>query len=53
MAMHSGQIMKMDEVLQSKRSILPEKFEWDADMPDMPDENGLYAIPIPGVSQVL
>lgn len=53
MAMHSGQIMKMDEVLQSKRSILPEKFSWDADMPDMPDENGLYTIPIPGVSQVL
>lgn len=48
--MHSGQVMKLDEVMKSKRSILPEKFIWDAKMPDMPDENGNYAIPMPGVS---
>lgn len=53
MAMHSGQVMKLEEVIKSERSILPEEFTWDAAMPDMPDANGNYAIPIPGVAQVI
>jgi len=53
MAMHSGQIMNMDEVLKSKRSLLPKQFAWDATMPDMPDESGNYAIPMPGISKVI
>ncbi|GJM28603.1 MAG: dehydrogenase [Cyclobacteriaceae bacterium] len=53
MAMHSGQIMKLDEVLQSRRSIVPDQFTWDAVMPDMPDESGNYVIPMPGSTQVL
>lgn len=53
MAMQSGQILTMDEVLNSKRSILPSQFTWDADMPDVPDETGNYPVPMPGVSDVL
>jgi len=53
MAMHSGQVMKLDEVLKSERSILPERFTWDARMPDMPGENGNYAIPMPGQAVVI
>ncbi len=51
MAMHSGQVM--NEVLKSQRSLLPKQFAWDAQMPDMPDENGNYAIPKPGVTKVI
>lgn len=53
MAMHSGRILTLDEVLQSERSILPEKFTWDAEMPDMPDQNGNYKIAKPGITKVL
>ena len=53
MAMHSGQIMNLDDVLKSKRSLLPEKFTWDTKMPDMPDESGNYLIPMPGVTNVM
>ena len=53
MAMHSGQILTMDELLQSKRSILPQQFTWDAEMPDVPDETGNYPVPMPGVTNVL
>ena len=53
MAMHSGQIMNLDEVLQSKKSILPQKLSWDAPMPDMPGENGEYSVPVPGVTKVM
>jgi predicted dehydrogenase len=53
MAMHSGQILSLEEVLQSKRSILPDQLSWDAKMPDMPDETGNYPVPMPGVTNVL
>ena len=53
MAMHSGRILTLDEVLQSEKSILPEKFTWDAEMPDMPDQNGNYKIAKPGITKVL
>lgn len=53
MAMHSGQIMTLEEVLKSKRSLLPEQFAWDAKMPDMPDERGNYAVPMPGITNVM
>ncbi len=53
MAMQSGRIMNLEEVLQSERSLLPEKFTWDAKMPDMPDESGNYPTPKPGITNVL
>jgi myo-inositol 2-dehydrogenase / D-chiro-inositol 1-dehydrogenase len=53
MAMHSGRIMNLEEVLQSDRSILPGKFTWDAKMPDMPGEDGNYETPKPGITNVL
>ena len=53
MAMQSGRIMNLEEVLQSDRSLLPEKLSWDAKMPDMPDESGNYPTPKPGITNVL
>ncbi len=53
MAIHSGQVMTVELVLTSKRTILPERFAWDADMPDMPGPDGNYAIPMPGKTDVL
>jgi predicted dehydrogenase len=53
MAMQSGRIMNLEEVLQSERSLLPEEFTWDAKMPDMPDETGNYPTPKPGITNVL
>lgn len=53
MSIHSGQRYTIDQVLASKRSILPEEFTWDAKMPDMPGEDGNYVIPIPGKTEVI
>lgn len=53
MAMHSGQVMNLEEVLKSKKSLLPEEFTWDAKMPNVPDESGNYPIPMPGISNVM
>jgi hypothetical protein len=32
---------------------MPERYAWDANPPVMPDADGRYAIPIPGVTEVL
>jgi len=53
MAMHSGRIMTLEDVLQSEKSLLPKEFTWDAEMPDMPDANGNYTIAMPGMTKVL
>jgi myo-inositol 2-dehydrogenase / D-chiro-inositol 1-dehydrogenase len=53
MAAHSGKLLEWDDALNSELSILPSEYKWDAVMPSMPDENGDYPIPIPGVSPVL
>jgi predicted dehydrogenase len=53
MAMHSGRIMNIREVLESDKSIIPEQFSWDAKMPDEPGPDGLYHVPKPGITKVL
>ncbi|MCM4163650.1 MULTISPECIES: Gfo/Idh/MocA family protein [unclassified Arenibacter] len=53
MAIHSGQRLNLEQVLASKKTILPNEFTWDATMPDMPGKDGNYEIPIPGKTEVL
>ena len=52
MAIHSGKVITLAQVLASKRSILPKEFSWNADMPDKPQLNGNYPIPVPGKTDV-
>ena len=53
MATYSGQVIEWQDALHSNVSLLPERFAWDAPPPVLPDENGKYPVPIPGVTQVL
>ena len=53
MAIHSGQIITIEEALKSKKSILPKDFNWDVEMPSMPGPDGNYSIPMPGNSNVI
>ncbi len=53
MATYSGQVVEWDEALASERSLMPERFAFDAPPPVLPDADGRYAVPIPGVTQVL
>ena len=48
MASHSGQPVKLEEALSSELSIVPPGLTWDAKMPDEPDQNGNYTVPVPG-----
>ena len=52
MAAHSGQEMKLEDVLTSDARLGPESFSRDASMPDMPGEDGNYEVPVPGKAKV-
>jgi hypothetical protein len=53
MATYSGKVVTMEEALNSDLNLIPDTFGWDANPPVMPDSNGNYPIPVPGVSKVL
>ena len=51
MATYSGKTVTWDEVLNSDHQIMPESVDWDTTPPSLPDENGFYSIPKPGVTK--
>jgi len=53
MATYSGKIIKWDDALNSELSIMPSEFAWDAELPNQPDSDGVYSVPVPGVTKVL
>lgn len=53
MATYSGKALRWDECLNSKVDIMPKEFAWDATPPSVPDQNGFYPIPVPGVTKVV
>ncbi len=53
MATYSGRVVEWDEALASELDLMPAKYAWDADPPVMPDAEGRYAIPMPGVTRAL
>lgn len=50
MATYSGQLMEWDKVLNSGISIMPEKYDFNALPPVLPDAEGRYPVAIPGVT---
>ncbi len=53
MATYSGKVITWDEAMASNLDLMPKKLAWDADPLVLPDEEGRYEIPIPGVTKVL
>ncbi len=53
MSTYSGQIITMEDALASEVSIMPSNFSWDADPPILPNEDGFYPVPTPGVTKVI
>jgi len=52
-AVYSGKKVSWEEALNSELDLQPEEYSWDALPKSLPNENGEYAIPIPGISQAL
>jgi hypothetical protein len=53
MCTYSGQELTWDQCLNSTITYMPEKLAFDAPMPSMPDDQGFYKIPMPGITKVV
>ena len=53
MATYSGVEIKWEDAINSDNILVPDKFGWDVNPPVMPNPDGSYPIPIPGVTKVL
>lgn len=53
MATYSGQTIEWDDAINSKIDLSPAKYDWNANPQPMPDADGRYPIPVPGVTQVV
>ena len=53
MATYSGQTIEWEDAINSTIDLSPAKYDWNANPQVMPDENGYYAIPVPGVTKVV
>jgi predicted dehydrogenase len=53
LATYSGQVVTWDEAMGSTRSLMPERYAWDAEPPVVPDAEGRYPVPVPGKTPVL
>jgi len=51
MATYSGKTISWDEALNSDHHLMPAQVDWNTTPPSLPDENGHYAIPTPGVTK--
>jgi myo-inositol 2-dehydrogenase/D-chiro-inositol 1-dehydrogenase len=53
MATYSGQIIEWKDAINSKISLAPEEFSFHATPRSVPDGNGYYAHPVPGLTRVI
>ena len=51
MATYSGIEVKWDNALASNMRLVPDELSWDANPPVMPDADGNYPVPVPGVTK--
>lgn len=53
MATYSGNVVEWDQALASNVSLMPERYAFDADPPVLPDAQGRYPVPVPGMTPVI
>jgi predicted dehydrogenase len=53
MATYSGVEIHWEDALNSDIKLVPDTFSWDADPPVLPDNEGFYPVPVPGVTKVI
>jgi predicted dehydrogenase len=51
MATYSGDEVNWRDAIESKVSLVPSRYAWDANPPVLPGPDGAYPVPIPGVTK--
>ncbi|MDB5299892.1 MAG: iolG 3 [Phycisphaerales bacterium] len=50
MCTYSGQVIKWNDAINAKESVMPKAYSFDAAPPTLPDADGRYSIAMPGVA---
>lgn len=53
MATYSGQVLSWDEALATDLELVPDLISFNDQAPVLPDENGNYPVPVPGVTKYI
>jgi myo-inositol 2-dehydrogenase / D-chiro-inositol 1-dehydrogenase len=53
MCTYSGKEIKWDDAIHSNISLAPDEFSFDATPKSLPDADGLYQVPMPGITKVV
>lgn len=52
-ATYTGQTITREDILKSEEVLVPDNMTWDSTPPVLPDENGNYPVPVPGVTRLV
>lgn len=53
MATYTGKKITLEQAMNSKLHLMPDKVTWDTTPPSIPDSNGYYPIPTPGKTKMI
>lgn len=53
MATYTGKTVSWDDAINSQKVLVPDNITWDTKPPVLPDENGNYPVPTPGVTELI
>ena len=53
MATYTGKAITWDQAVNSKEDLTPEEYAWGANPPILPNEDGIYPIAVPGVTEFI
>ncbi|MEX0315187.1 MAG: dehydrogenase, partial [Allomuricauda sp.] len=51
MATYSGDIITWDQALNSPLQLVPDNMDWNSTAPTLPDADGKYKVPVPGITK--
>lgn len=53
MATYTGGVIQWEDAIKAPQDLMPKQFDWNAQPPTLPDENGFYPIAMPGSTKVV
>jgi predicted dehydrogenase len=53
MATYTGQLITLEDAMNSKELLVSDDLDWDSNPPVMPDADGNYPVPVPGVTTLV
>ena len=53
MATYTGKKITWEEMMNSEENLVPDNLSWESEAPTLPDKDGNYKIPTPGITKFI